>query len=133
MLKLLRRLLAFFRPVMPVNEAMLREHYQARCTTVPVPVMVDAALLNAKQEIGIVFQKYPTVIEICTLLPVNYDDAVWLYNACAVADRTAALIHINDLARSILNGESIAQIRRRALRRMLRPAEWQREGSPSDE
>jgi hypothetical protein len=88
---------------------------------------VDASLVGMKQEIGLVWRTYPTVLEIYMVLPgITEDDAEWIWNACNFGDRVLAVIVLNDVARALIGGVPITEIRERGLQRMLEPAVWER-------
>jgi hypothetical protein len=90
------------------------------------PLMVDAGLVGMKPEIGIMWRKYPSMAEICTALPVDMEDAEWIWNACAFSDRVWALVTINDVARAVKAGVPITEIRLHGLAVMQMSPEWER-------
>lgn len=91
-----------------------------------LPLWVDAGLLGMKPEIGLTFRTYPCVMEIVTILDVNYEDANWIFDTCRRGGRVGALVTINDVARAMKAGVPITEIRERGLKRMMRPAVWER-------
>lgn len=91
------------------------------------PLWVDAGLVGMRQEIGLVWQHFPTVMEIYMVLPgVEMEDAEWIWNACQVNDSTWAIVAINDVARALIWGVPITEIRRRGLMVMQMSPEWER-------
>jgi hypothetical protein len=92
----------------------------------PPPILVDPYVMLQK-EIGLIFQTYPSVTELYTMLPgISYRDAEWVCNACRVSDPVWAVIYINDVARAYLAGVSMADMKRHGLKRMLREPEYER-------
>jgi hypothetical protein len=117
----------------PTVEAMhhAQMHPNCHCAISPVideePLMVDASLVFMKPEIGITFQKYPTVWEIATRLSIDVRQATWIWHTCKVTDSVYALLMLNDVARAIRDGMNIDEVQRRALVVMQASDVWRRE------
>lgn len=51
-----------------------------------------------------IFKQWPTVEAIADRLAISHDEAMWLYCACDVSDKTLRLVVLNDLANAIRAG-----------------------------
>lgn len=90
------------------------------------PLWVDAGLVGMKREVGVEFQVYPTIVQISGRLNITDEDAEWVWHACNFSDRVWALVTINDVARALLDGIPITEIRERGFKTMMQPAVWER-------
>ncbi len=77
--------------------------------------------------IGVIFRRYPTVEEIMERLPVEIDEAEWMYWACCF--KRGRLVVMNDMARAVLDGCPISNAtwQRAAMVQMMTATLWERE------
>ncbi len=78
---------------------------------------------------GAIFRHYPTVEEIIERLPVNRNEAEWMYWACCFKVASVRLVLINDMARAVLAGCPINNSlwQHAAMISMLAAPLWERE------
>lgn len=94
------------------------------------PLWVGANLEGIERvwEMGLMFQRYPSIEEIAGTLPVDLDEAEWLWHACNVADPVLRVVWINDAARALLRRDCLfEQIARQGLLKMQIGPIWKRE------
>lgn len=90
--------------------------------------MADAALLDMEPEVGLTWQRYPSVRNIQRTLKVDEKRAKWLHDACRVeGDLRLSILLINDMARALMDGEGrMYQIMVAHGKVVNLPVEWKR-------